>query len=295
MLVFLSFFIFSSINKFCGRFSDIIMAEANPRPRQPVQLTNRNLIAVYNEKYSVSIPTTGRNPVEIQNITSVVSRTSVQLNVRHRISYDSSSIKVDFVSVEDRDTFIGSNLIDPTIKAIFRYDNFTSRLGKRFLLVGIPPRFRESIASGYSVLESLQLEIAQLLGVDRIGITAHKIFGNCALIYVYTENIANGLLTTPQYTWCGAQVTFFSYPHVVRCKLCFKPSHIGVHTQCVAHCSNYYSTRHISSACTSRFPRCGLCSKSSSFSQFSSHKTDSPDCRTTVHQLQTNHSLLYDV
>lgn len=209
------------------------------------QLTN--LIAVYNEKYSVSIPITGRTPVEIQNITGVVSRTSVQLDVRHRISYDSSAIRVDFIRVDDRGTFIGSNLIDPAIKALLRYDNFTSRLGKRFPLVVVPPRFRDSITSGYSVLESLQLELVQLLDINCIVITVRKIFGNCALIYVYSQEITDGLLTKPQHTWRRAQITFFSYPHVVRCKLCFKPSHIGDHTQCIAHCSNCYSGRHISS------------------------------------------------
>lgn len=119
------------------------------------------IFTTYNEKFSVSVPIICLTPVEIQNITGVVSRTSTQLNVRHRISFDNNMIKIDFTNVKDRDSFIGSNSIDPVIKALFRYDNFTSRLGKRFLLTGapvdhVPSRYKDSITSDYSALECLQ-------------------------------------------------------------------------------------------------------------------------------------------
>lgn len=144
-------------------------------------------------------------------------------------------IKIDFTNINDRDSFICSNTIGPGIKALFRYDNFTSRLGKRFLEIGVPPRYKDQITSDYSALKCLQLDLVQLLGIDRFGLTVRKIFGNFALIYIYSQDIVDGLLGKPSHTWRGVQPMFYSYPHVTRCNLCLKPTHVGQHESLMTH------------------------------------------------------------
>jgi hypothetical protein len=244
---------------------------------------------VFNPRLSVRFTHDGKLNVSIGNFASSISALAVTSNLKFRMDIVNEQVKVLFSSIKDRDSFINLAKANAVLAAKMSYNVFTEKIGKRFLVLGLPNNL-QVLSNGTNILKFVQSKLVTAFGVNDSSLVIKKVFGSSGTMLIFDGNLIERI-GSQHYLLSGiGHLEIRKYPHVVFCKNCSKFGSDCV--SCSARCIRCGGP-HRATSCNRRNPICFNCSTKLSNKRNIGHRADDPQCKFVIDCLVNNPTVIY--